>query len=72
LSPEEQEIRRKEDAIFDELSKKPTFAIGIERETEDVTETAVAKKARKKEEAATKKAAKSSSLVKVPLPLVES
>jgi hypothetical protein len=72
LSPEEQEIRKKEDAIFDELSKKPTFATGIEREKEDVAETASSKKARKKEEAATKKAAKSPPPVKLPRNLVES
>jgi hypothetical protein len=72
LSPEEQEIRKKEDAIFDELSKKPTFATGIERENEDVAETASAKKARKKEVAATKKAAKSPPPVKLPRNLVES
>jgi len=44
LSSEEQEIRKKEDAIFEELSKNPLFAVGIERGSNETTESAEAEK----------------------------
>ena len=57
LSLEEQDIRSKEDAIFNAISKQPTCLVGIERAGDDGKETSATKKALIKQEAATKKAA---------------
>lgn len=60
LSLEEQDIRSKEDAIFNAISKQPTCLVGIERAGDDGKETSATKKALIKQEAATKKAARKS------------
>ena len=60
LSPEEQDIRRKEDAIFNELSKQPTPAVGFERSGDDGKAIAAAKKSLINQEDAAKKTVRKS------------